>query len=149
MISDNDFKCLCCLDYAREAVESLCCGIILCAQCAPALNKCPGCRNSPMRTQTSVLARRIIASLPVDCPFCAHKTSVSELDKHLEFCPKRVVLCDELGCDFEGVVPEFFEHIAAVHLETLLDEFDESKPIAHSLHPRAIRTNRGRKKASN
>ena len=80
MISDNDFICCFCLEYAKEAVETLCCGTILCANCAAPLRQCPKCRKDSLQTRPSGLARKIIASLPVDCQNCGHKTSVSELN---------------------------------------------------------------------
>ena len=66
----DDFLCAVCLDICKTPVECLNCGNIFCRLCLVLVHKCPLGRASPMATQISAFAKRIIDNLNiVKCPF--------------------------------------------------------------------------------
>eukprot|EP01084_Bolivina_argentea_P099993 179647_1 len=92
---DNFLECPICCDIATNAVESVCCNKIFCSQCITEMKEsngvnveCPLCRNKDMKTKESVLARRMIMELTIDCPNkCDSKIIKTKLKDHLKMCP--------------------------------------------------------------
>ena len=76
---ENSLKCVVCMEYANEAVESKCnCTLLYCEKCAKKTNLCKvsQCKLSYYKCDPSKeiygfepnkLARRMIGSIPVVC----------------------------------------------------------------------------------
>ena len=93
----KDFlTCLICLELAKNAVECEDCNNIMCELCAKSLkkNECPSCRKDNFNIKVSILARRMIGTVPCDCPNdCGEKTTIGNLEDHLKKCPNRTYIC--------------------------------------------------------
>ena len=69
----------------------------MCEQCTKELKKeeCPSCRKEKFKVKPSILARRMIGTIPCDCPNnCQEKTTIGNLDDHLKKCPYRNYICN-------------------------------------------------------
>ena len=40
-VTENEFKCIVCYELPLEVMETSCCGVIICSECAVKLNSCP------------------------------------------------------------------------------------------------------------
>jgi hypothetical protein len=85
--------------------------------------ECPSCRQFNFNTKPNILARRMICSLPCDCPNqCGHKTNIGNLDDHLKKCPKRVHTCGGVEeCKFEGIRDDFLKHVVETHGQAVIN----------------------------
>lgn len=113
---------------AKDAVECNACSNLMCHECTKALKKkeCPACRNADFQPRASMLARRMIGSLPLDCPNeCGVTTTVGNMSDHLKKCPKRKLECAKCK-NFEGDKDAFLEHIFTKHEAFLFENFDKS-----------------------
>lgn len=65
----EDLQCPVCLEVAREAVESHCCGHVFCYECVELIrnkdNKCSLCNAAPFKTNEAKSIRRIISNIKV------------------------------------------------------------------------------------
>ena len=120
--------CLICLELSKNAVECNKCSNIMCEECAKSLKKreCPSCRQVDFTWKPSILARRMIGSLPCTCPNdCGYKTTVGNLDDHLKKCPNKIYVCGGVEeCKFEGKKEEFLKHLVEAHESTIISMFD-------------------------
>ena len=124
----QDFlQCIICLEIAKKAMECEQCNNLMCEECITILKKreCPSCRKFNFAVKPSVLARRMIGSMPAECPnACGENSTVGNLDDHLKKCANRVYLCtggkgffDSVNeeCKFEGKKEEFLKHLIEKH----------------------------------
>jgi len=127
MEKDSFLTCPVCIEIATEPAESSCCGVIFCNQCCVDLTTkgCPNCRNEPFVWKDSLVARRMISSLPKTCPSCEEKTTFGDFKDHVMKCPKAVRTCSISNCTFKGMNDEFLVHIATYHRKELLERFDQ------------------------
>ena len=76
----QEFKCHVCLGVACCAVETTCCGFLLCRACSDKLKQleqsCPHCRK-PLQMQSSYFARHQIRQLHV---YCTNRNCCSEIE---------------------------------------------------------------------
>ena len=91
---EEEFQCPICLVLAENAVETKCCNHAYCEEHAKTIaaggGKCPTCRTTPFRYRPAVMARRIINSLPTECPFCKSSSiQRGNLEDHKKNCSKR------------------------------------------------------------
>ncbi len=140
MEKDPFLTCPICIDIATEAVESNCCGVIYCLKCARDIlsESCPNCRGSPFKWRETLIARRMINSLPRLCPHCEEKTTFGELKNHNLKCPKAVRKCSIKNCDFSGMNDEFLAHVSSNHHKEFLERFDQdiqSNPKPNTADP--------------
>ena len=67
----NKFVCPVCLDAVYDAVETKCCGVLLCMQCSDRLiasmMACPQCRQYPLAVNASHFVRREVRQLHIYC----------------------------------------------------------------------------------
>ena len=94
--SPTDFlNCPVCLEIASNAVECKNCANIFCEKCAVDLiaKNCPICREK-LAVKISLLARRMIGTLPQVCPnTCGVTSTVGNMQDHLKSCPNRTYSC--------------------------------------------------------
>eukprot|EP01084_Bolivina_argentea_P246266 412175_1 len=123
---DKFLECPICRDVADNAVETECCNKIFCQKCISNLQStnnmsCPLCRKSPIKTNKSILARRMIDSLPCQCPNkCDEKLTRCRLQNHLKLCPNRRFKCSFKDCDFKGISSEYLKHINQRHKDNII-----------------------------
>ena len=99
----------------------------MCEECSKALKKreCPSCRKVNFAVKPNILARRMIGSMPCECPNkCGEKTIVGNLTTHLRKCPNRIFVCTQEECKFEGTRKDFLNHIVEKHEEKIMQMFD-------------------------
>lgn len=131
MDKDDFLTCLVCLEIANDAVESECCNSIYCKNCAEGIknsnNKaCAKCRSEPFKWKDSILARRMIGSLPCECPNCKQGTTLGNLNTHLLVCPTAMRKCHVNKCTFTSTTDEFMNHLLKDHKKDILLAFDEN-----------------------
>lgn len=72
MDGNQDFVCMICQEYATDAVETLCCGQLMCQQCADDISRkfttCPQCREH-LAYKPSMISRRMISGIKVECQY--------------------------------------------------------------------------------
>ncbi|CDW77233.1 e3 ubiquitin-protein ligase herc2 [Stylonychia lemnae] len=103
------------------------CNNIMCEECIKSLKKrdCPSCRKEQFVFKQSILARRLIGTLPADCPNgCGEKSTIGNIDQHLRKCPLRVHVCQVDKCPFEGKKDEFLQHLVESHDLVLIRQYD-------------------------
>ena len=127
MEKDSFLTCPVCIDIATEAVESNCCGVVFCLRCARDVlaESCPNCRAAPFKWKETLIARRMINSLPRACPNCEEKTTYGELKGHMFKCSKAVRKCAIKNCTFFGMNDEFLAHVDQNHHKEFLERFDQ------------------------
>jgi hypothetical protein len=80
----SDFlTCCICLEIAKKAVECVNCNNIMCEECVNGLKKqeCPSCRKEKFKVKPSILARRMIGTIPCDCPnSCGEKSTLGNIE---------------------------------------------------------------------
>ena len=105
---DQYLNCIICLDYCKSAVNCQSCNNLMCEECVLNLqtNCCPSCRKEKFSIASNTLARRMIESIPKQCPYnCGTQLTLGNLDNHMINCPQRVFKCSE--CQVEGKREEF------------------------------------------
>jgi hypothetical protein len=118
-------NCPICLELAQNAVECEKCNNLMCEPCVQRLKKkeCPSCREI-LTVRPSILARRMIGSLPQSClNDCGTITTIGNMADHLKKCANRKFTCNE--CIFEGNKSEFVLHINMIHEQKLIELFDK------------------------
>ncbi len=151
-MQEDFLTCPICLGIANDAVESKCCSHIFCAQCAaPFLEKsCPFCRVDLFSSSASILARKMIGSIPMKCPNegCQANTTKADLDSHLKLCEFRVYEC-ALCKDFKGLRSEYSKHLCGAHEKDIIDlvhkkqdkQEEEKAGAPRSRDPIGVKTN--------
>jgi hypothetical protein len=110
------------------------CNQVYCEDCVKNLNKreCPSCRQFNFNTKPNILVRRMISSIKCECPNeCGCITTIGELDKHFNECPKRVYACvgEKEECKFEGDKQSFIQHLISKHGDLVVDKFEAKKIV--------------------
>ncbi|PAA51533.1 hypothetical protein BOX15_Mlig003331g1 [Macrostomum lignano] len=126
-IQDDDKKqllkflyCHKCSDLATDAVDTLCCHVLLCQACLDLLEKvCPDCGRSCSGSPNH-LARRLIGCQPWRCRHCGAEGSRSDEADHRRLCPAQPRQCPAPGCQFAGAPDEFLAHLTERHAAQLL-----------------------------
>lgn len=131
MDKDDFLTCLVCLEIANDAVESECCNCIYCKKCAEGIrasrnSSCAKCRAGSFKWRDSVLARRMISSMPCECPNCKQGTTLGDLNTHLLVCPAAMRKCHVSKCTFNATTDEFLVHLMKDHKKDILTAFDEN-----------------------
>jgi hypothetical protein len=114
--ANSYLECPICLELAKNAVECEACNNLMCEQCVKDLKKkeCPACRKQNFTVKPSVLARRMIGSMPQVCPNeCGTTSTIGNMSDHLKKCPNRVLQCAK--CAFEGKKADFLAHLTKDH----------------------------------
>ena len=143
-VVNDALTCPLCLDYAAEAVEMKCYHQVYCLKCIEVCQSCPSCRVLDICHTPSLLARRMISNIPIDCPdHCGEQTTRGELEKHRKICSKKIHTCPEQECQFSGTEAEFIDHILARHRRLMLDSIPLWLRDEHveKLTDRMIKTN--------
>ena len=87
-----------------------------CAQKCLKTKNCPSCRKNNFTIKPSILARRMIGAMPMDCPnLCGEMSTIGNINDHLKNCKNRKFICSSEECKFEGVKEDFFQHIKENH----------------------------------
>ena len=114
----EDFTCPVCLDTVYDAVETKCCGVLLCMPCSDRLiasmMACPQCRVSPLVTSPSQFMRRKVRQLHIYCvnrncrnTISCHAFPVSP--NHAAGTPKEVNGLDH--CKWSGEINDLQSHL--------------------------------------
>lgn len=119
---DDQLSCPICIEICIDAVETGCCGQLLCANCTVGLRACPCCRAEPLSTSINRSIRRMIGAMPVECK-CGFKTTRSELPSHDLSCPMKILTCSVPNCRFEGTAGSFLTHITENHRKEVIAYF--------------------------
>ena len=117
-----DEQCGNCLDVAKEAVETDCCGQLFCQDCLTPLEgqPCPRCQTDPIAFRPNMFARAAIDKARIPCPNgCPELVTSGSLPCHLENCEKRIYTCCGPDCEFTGDRDELCKHLAAEHARHL------------------------------
>ncbi|CAF1092464.1 unnamed protein product [Brachionus calyciflorus] len=116
---EKRLMCPICLDYCKQAVECSKCINLYCKNCADSLSdkKCALCREST-EFHISNFARRAINEIPVNCDFCSAKSTIGDLEAHLEKCEKKSITCQI--CDLKLTKISFLNHVSSNHLDKAL-----------------------------
>ena len=129
----NFFECALCFDTAEDAVETNCCHRIYCFGCSQQIEKeyknCPICKKVNVKFSISHPIRRMIGSMPAQCPNkCNMRITRSSLKEHLiKYCPNKKNPCTVKGCKFEyplGNKISYCNHISQTHHTIMLQSFD-------------------------
>lgn len=129
----DSLVCGICLDYCNDAMETSCCHKLYCNRCIMQIDsKCPICRKKCHYTR-SIVAQRMINSLPIECPYCKNKFARDQIENHkLHGCSDAIVICPI--CKTESKSNEILNHIISVHQnefknkqEKIIELFDEGK----------------------
>jgi hypothetical protein len=93
-LADDYLTCPICLELAKNAVECEACNNLMCEACVAGLKKkeCPACRKGDgFKVRASILARRMIGSMPQVCPNeCGTTSTVGNMQDHLKKCANRL-----------------------------------------------------------
>jgi len=152
----DSMTCPICLELADNAVETSCCHQIYCEYCLSVVGRkpCPQCRQ-PFEMLISHIARRMIGSMPVQCPIkgCKMKVMRSELKDHELHCVHRLYKCPAPKCMYEGLHKDFAMHLAMQHEDNLLQHADDifrpsSGPASISKYDDRIGTKRNERGAA-
>ena len=113
-----DLKCPVCLDLCEDPIETGCCHKLLCKSCMEKLeNKCVYCRRECNIT-ASVIAKRMINSLPHTCEHCQSKISRGDKIEHALKCGKIPIVCPV--CKIKNNKETIFIHLTENHKEELM-----------------------------
>ena len=125
----DHLSCPICIEVCSNAVESNCCTQLFCENCAISLRTCPLCRTEPFETTVNKSVRRMIGSMPVDCP-CGYRTTRADLKEHEKICPKKSIACSVPNCGFKGIREAFMRHVTEQHSKEVIAYFSaqESRP---------------------
>ena len=127
-LADDNFKCPICLDFAENAVESVCCHKIFCERCVHQLDRCPTCKNPYFRITSNISIRRIIGEIPAECPFCKNGIQRGNLEDHKANCSKRPFECVLPSCKFSSEKEEFLKHLISAHADRVLLWHESLRP---------------------
>lgn len=152
-------NCPICLEFATDAVEAFCCHQVMCESCVGGLQSCPMCRTAPLRTNASLLARRMIDEFMTKCKFCSAEMKHGSLRNHIKVCPDRLHQCSAPGCQFTGTKSSFLSHLVDSHSlqllsdhaklfssssNVVLDRKEEVNPVAITMNSAGNRARPGR-----
>ncbi len=131
--------CPICFDMIQgDAIETICCGKLLCTGCSEKCGQratCFNCR-APVATtagefelsgffgfQKNHFATRMLQQEEVKCTWCGHRGTLQKMscsghisEKHYRFCqapcPKMIRKCPHAGCEYEGELSAMKQHLA-------------------------------------
>ena len=113
----DDFTCLVCLDAVYDAVETKCCGVLLCMPCSDRLiasmMACPQCRVSPLVTSPSQFMRRKVRQLHIYCVNRDHNDPKSILYP-FPINPNAMsmeIICGARHCEWSGEINDLQSHL--------------------------------------
>ena len=88
-------------------------GHIHCGDCHPKLTTCPICRTNLNTKTRSLLAEKLLAKIPLDCPFngCNETLYLESFNRHKINCLFQMVKCPVLTCNQEFVVNDIMNHL--------------------------------------
>ena len=114
-IDESYLNCGICLDFASNAVETVCCHQLFCQDCLADISSCPICRKS-LKIVASHAIRRIIGKISKPCNFCKEMIENSNWESHLQVCEERNNFnCIFSNCSFKGYKKDVLEHITSTH----------------------------------
>jgi len=95
----EQFNCVICLDVLSKPVESNCCQVLCCTECARNCNLCPICRKATS-WRCNLPIQRVISNMPATCEVegCKYGTTYGELKNHQANCEFVKVKCPNPGC---------------------------------------------------
>ncbi|XP_013391120.1 E3 ubiquitin-protein ligase SINA-like 4 [Lingula anatina] len=125
---EEELKCPICFEIAENAMETSCCHKLFCLKCLAGVGErsCPNCRR-PYQAMVSHFARRLINTMPVECPLGCGQTPLTrgDLPDHNRLCVKRVFQCPAPDCDFQGARQTFVAHLSETHTSALIDQAEK------------------------
>jgi hypothetical protein len=132
-IVNNLTRCLICLDVCEQAVECESCTHLMCEGCYKSLARveCPNCRKFNFAALPSKFARKLIGSLPTDCPNgCGQHLTRGDLEEHEATCPEKKFNCAMAeGCDFKGKHEEILVHLGEAHEKELIQLYSKNDDV--------------------
>ena len=119
----DDLKCPICLEFCDRPVESSCCHKLLCMHCVRSVQdeKCIFCRK-PCSYAESVIAKRMIDSLPFQCTHCRYQMTRGNSKEHTAKCHKVPITCP--ACDATTERAKFVAHLSDAHNGELMRRMD-------------------------
>ena len=123
-VPEEELNCLICQELPRDAVETLCCHVLACAECMKAelktRKRCPHCQNETFQTQPAVQVRRLIDRFQIRCEFCGSVLARTAIEEHRNGCKavsdRELRACGAPDCKFSaGFQYSEFRHLEAGH----------------------------------
>ena len=114
----EDFTCLICLDAVHGAVETKCCGVLLCMPCSDRLiasmMACPQCRAYPLMANENQFMRRKVRQLHI---YCVNRHCCNTVTSHvypvamhpIPPIPSRTIGVDH--CEWSGEINDLQSHL--------------------------------------
>lgn len=117
-------ECPICLDLCNDPVEAHCCHSIYCKACAISIkSKCSLCKSQIFQFSSSIISKRMLDSIPVECDYCKEKSTRGNLESHLKRCPKRLFKCH--FCMLEITKFDYPTHLISEHINEYENAFDK------------------------
>ena len=121
-----DLQCTICLSVLSEAIR-LGCGQehSFCRTCTERLARrfCPSCNTDFDTTEPDRKSRRQVAELSVECPWCQHSSTLSEIAGHMKSCEQHPEACAHCNQRF---APEEL----ALHLQQCTKELGDTNAVS-------------------
>ena len=110
---DNSLLCPICLDAVHDAVETKCCGMLLCKLCSEKIAACPMCKASPFATQDSLFMRRKVKQLHIYCvnKDCCSEISIQPYPVHPNSESLQNFVSGKKLCTWSGEINELASHL--------------------------------------
>lgn len=115
-----------CNQLSKNPLECLGCHQIYCTDHKPPI--CFTCK-SKTDFKSSLIAKKIISEMEINCEFCLVSLKMINLDSHLLECDKQLVKCKYEQCQFKSNKNEFLEHIMLVHDKEIVDFFSNQPNV--------------------
>ena len=141
MSATDHLTCMVCMEVATNAVESNCCTVVFCEQCATGKWLCPRC-NIRLVVTPNKLARKMVNTIPVKCG-CGIDVSRQNLKEHQIYCPHAILKCTHNSCTFKGKSESFLLHLQREHKRDLIEMFTKTKIVS----PPGVRRNVRRRRS--
>jgi hypothetical protein len=126
----DGLMCSICLNLCEVPVETNCCHNLLCKQCVISQTNCPLCRKKLKYTE-SILAKRLIDSIPTKCEYCNYETTRGEMNTHKSKCELMKFECPVCKVKFAKNklilhLNEMHSNLVSKHFEQIIDVFKET-----------------------
>jgi len=128
----STLQCPVCLDLAENAMELSCCHALYCEFCINGIaNKtCPSCRHPSITYTPSIMGRRLIGSMVINCPLgCGATLPKSNMKSHANSCAMKQYECNQKDCKFKATKDEFVHHIVTSHTDQLVATFSKIEEV--------------------